>query len=68
MTHGTAKNKRVRSPITTFLLCVLFLVAGTVASAAQEKFDYDPLGRLVRVVDEQGRVTNYVYDPAGNLL
>jgi hypothetical protein len=26
------------------------------------------LGRLVRVIDEQGRVTEYVYDAAGNLL
>jgi YD repeat-containing protein len=36
--------------------------------AGNERFDYDPLGRLIRVVDEQNRVTEYVYDAAGNLL
>lgn len=36
--------------------------------AGNERFDYDELGRLVRVIDEQNRVTEYVYDPAGNLL
>src|SRR5262245_4647819 len=38
------------------------------AHAGQERYDYDALGRLVRVIDEQGRVTEYVYDAAGNLL
>lgn len=36
--------------------------------AGDERYDYDALGRLIRVVDEQGRVTEYVYDAAGNLL
>lgn len=40
----------------------------TASHAGQERFDYDPLGRLMRAVDEQGRLTEYVYDPAGNLL
>lgn len=47
------------------LLLALFTCA---ASAAQERYDYDTLGRLIRVIDEQGRVTEYVYDAAGNLL
>lgn len=47
----------------------LLLAAFTcVALAAQERYDYDALGRLIRVIDEQGRVTEYVYDAAGNLL
>lgn len=36
--------------------------------AAVEHYDYDPLGRLVRVIDGQNRVTEYVYDAAGNIL
>jgi YD repeat-containing protein len=36
--------------------------------AGEERYDYDPLGRLIRVVDEQGRVTEYEYDAAGNIL
>jgi YD repeat-containing protein len=38
------------------------------ANSAQERYDYDALGRLIRVIDEQGRVTEYVYDAAGNIL
>ena len=38
------------------------------AFAGEERYDYDALGRLIRVIDEQGRVTQYVYDAAGNLL
>lgn len=40
----------------------------TATHAGEERFDYDPIGRLIRVIDEQNRVTEYVYDPAGNLL
>ena len=43
------------------------LFAGPV-QAGEERYDYDALGRLVRVIDEQGRVTEYVYDAAGNIL
>jgi YD repeat-containing protein len=39
-----------------------------VAMAATERYDYDPLGRLVRMVDGSNRATAYVYDAAGNLL
>ena len=68
MTHFFARNFHLGSRVVAFSLAACLLVAGFFAHAAQEKFDYDPLGRLVRVVDELGRVTNYVYDPAGNLL
>jgi len=50
-----------------WLAFVLSLV-GALAHAGDERYDYDALGRLIRVIDEQGRVTEYVYDPAGNLL
>src|SRR5437870_10586029 len=54
-------------------LTVLWLTGAAVglvpaADAGQERYDYDALGRLIRVIDEQGRVTEYVYDAAGNLL
>jgi YD repeat-containing protein len=53
-------------------LCVLGVVVlalcGVSAHAGEERYDYDALGRLVRVIDEQGRVTEYAYDPAGNIL
>lgn len=37
------------------------------AEAASERYDYDPLGRLIRVIDGAGRVTEYEYDAAGNI-
>ena len=50
------------------LALLLGLFAGVATThAAEERYDYDPLGRLIRVIDEQGRVTEYVYDPAGNI-
>ncbi|HZR68837.1 MAG TPA: RHS repeat domain-containing protein [Burkholderiales bacterium] len=49
-------------------LACLSCAALAAAMAAQETYDYDALGRLVRVIDEQGRVTQYVYDAAGNIL
>src|SRR3954470_13160742 len=48
--------------------CVALGALPSHAPAAQERYDYDALGRLIRVIDEQGRVTQYVYDAAGNIL
>ena len=52
------------------MLALVFgvLACTATAHAAQERYDYDALGRLIRVIDEQGRVTEYVYDAAGNIL
>lgn len=38
------------------------------ALAGQERYEYDPAGRLIRFVDSSNRVTEYGYDPAGNIL
>ncbi len=56
---------RLLAACSVALLLAVFTCA---ALAAQERYDYDALGRLIRVIDEQGRVTEYVYDAAGNLL
>ena len=74
--HGTGKPRGRPAivsgePVLRLALCGLAVVAalcGAVALAGTERYDYDALGRLVRVIDEQGRVTEYVYDPAGNIL
>lgn len=47
------------------VLCVS--QAGAALSAAEQRYDYDATGRLVRAVGN-GQSTDYVYDPAGNLL
>jgi YD repeat-containing protein len=37
------------------------------AEGSVERYDYDPLGRLIRVIDAAGKVTEYDYDPVGNI-
>jgi YD repeat-containing protein len=50
------------------LACLVAVMGSTQLNAGEERYDYDALGRLVRVIDEQGRVTQYLYDAAGNIL
>lgn len=49
-------------------IVAVLLAPGGVASAGQERYEYDPIGRLILHVDSQNEVTEYTYDPAGNLL
>ncbi len=46
---------------------MLPFAAGLASQAAEQRYDYDPLGRLIRAV-EGGQANEYIYDPAGNLL
>lgn len=63
---------RSRGLFAILLQCIAYslmvAVSSSSALAGTERFDYDPLGRLIRVIDEKGRITEYVYDPAGNIL
>lgn len=64
---GIARTRHVwRSAAYSFLVSLLLFPV--LATAAQDRFDYDPLGRLVRVIDSNGKATEYQYDPAGNIL
>ena len=49
------------------LAVVVMLFCG-LALAAEQRYVYDNLGRLIAVVDEAGNATTYSYDPAGNLI
>ena len=49
------------------LLLLLTFGASISLLAAEQRYDYDALGRLVRSI-EGSNGTDYVYDPAGNLL
>ena len=49
-------------------LALLLFALASPAWAAMERYDYDALGRLVRYINAQGQVTEYVYDGAGNIL
>lgn len=46
----------------------LIACTSCVVQAAADRFDYDAGGRLIRRVDDQNRGTDYLYDPAGNVL
>ena len=50
------------------LIFAIVLALPLAAVAAQERYEYDALGRLTRMIDGQGRVTEYVYDAVGNIL
>jgi len=50
------------------LLALLCTAISPSTLAATERYDYDALGRLIRHTSAQGQVTEYVYDPAGNIL
>ena len=58
------------SKMLTVAACALMLcaLAPTIAGADQAQYIYDDLGRLSQVIDGQGNVATYTYDPVGNLL
>ena len=56
----------VATSIKLWLAATLAVVG--LALAGQERYEYDPAGRLIRFVDSTNRVTEYGYDPAGNIL
>jgi len=52
----------------SYLVLAALLALVGAAYAAQERYDYDSLGRLIRYIDQAGQVTEYVYDAVGNIL
>lgn len=56
-------NTIVRAGLTLLLMSGVGLTI-----AAEQRYDYDPLGRLIRSVTPSGSQVDYVYDAAGNLL
>jgi YD repeat-containing protein len=56
--------------VSAALRCLVFLTCLLIASLswADAVCLYDPLGRLVRVIDRNGQAATYIYDPVGNIL
>lgn len=53
--------------VIAFILAIVFgVVPGRAAWAGTTQYDYDTLGRLVKVISSSGAVTTYTYDNAGN--
>jgi YD repeat-containing protein len=69
---NTIRPKRGFSALAMGVLGLLLGLVLTAASspglAGQERYEYDPIGRLIRYVDSNNRVTEYTYDAAGNIL
>ena len=58
-------SKVLRVVAGVLMLCGL---APTLGGADTAQYFYDPLGRLIGVVDGQGSIAAYQYDRVGNLL
>lgn len=65
---GVSRLKRQISFSALGLLAVALMCIATSTGAGQERYEYDPIGRLVRYVDNNNQVTEYAYDAAGNIL
>lgn len=50
------------------LLVLFALLLSAAHASADVVYLYDPVGRLVRVIDETGQAATYIYDPVGNIL
>ncbi|QPF71604.1 hypothetical protein G8A07_00795 [Roseateles sp. DAIF2] len=72
--HALWRAGRIRSTLRHCLFFFLFflsaalLLAAAPARAATERYEYDGLGRLIRVIDAANKLTEYQYDAAGNIL
>src|SRR5579872_4352516 len=65
-----ARQKRDASLFAIFavLLAVLIGTSAAPVAAAGAQFVYDAGGRLIQVIAPNGSSSQYVYDPAGNVL
>ncbi len=53
---------------TMVLVCVAILMVASAASAASVRYVYDAAGRLIAAEYDNGKIHDYGYDKAGNLL
>jgi YD repeat-containing protein len=54
--------------LTTIVLAAALLLWPSTTRAADVSYVYDEIGRLVRVIDADGKVATWTYDVVGNLL
>jgi YD repeat-containing protein len=60
----------IRKTLTGVILLLTMGIASTLRAQSNSpvQYFYDDLGRLVRVVDQNGNMATYQYDAVGNLL
>ncbi len=61
----TRRGSVRRAAVSVLLAC---LTAASSSFGGESYFGYDESGRIIRSIDEQNRVTDYSYDPAGNII
>ncbi len=57
---------KLLSGLSGLLLCGALLAAAAPAGAGSVTYEYDALGRLERIVYDDGTVIEFAYDAAGN--
>jgi YD repeat-containing protein len=67
--HSTAHRRwKALSLAALGVLCLSLSSVAPESQAGQERYEYDPIGRLIRYLDTNNQVTEYTYDAAGNIL
>lgn len=61
-------HKRVLPCVTSWLLLLTFATSGLPQQSPGIQYVYDALGRLIKVIDQNGEGAEYVYDAVGNIL
>jgi YD repeat-containing protein len=62
-----SRGRRGIRSIFGWLAAAALALAATAGLAAEQRYVYDELGRLIAVIDPAGETTHYTYDEAGNL-
>ena len=57
---------RLKFGLSMLLFCLALLATADPAEAGSVSYEYDALGRLERIVYDDGTVIEFVYDAAGN--
>jgi YD repeat-containing protein len=65
--RNTREHTRGNRIIFGWLFAAWLALAAVAGIAAEQRYVYDELGRLIAVIDPAGETTHYTYDEAGNL-
>jgi YD repeat-containing protein len=65
--HASARARRQLHAALALIAIGVFALFAGLGQAGQERYDYDPIGRLIRFTDSNNEVTEYTYDKAGNI-
>lgn len=64
----SARFRSALQALAAFAAATAVVLFAGMGQAGQERYEYDPIGRLIRFTDSNNEVTEYTYDKAGNIL